>query len=64
MEQKLFQKTVIRIALPVTLQCLLQSSFSVIDQIGLRFYFLSLINAGWPVMLWITIVVAFQGLSG
>ena len=33
MEQKLFQKTVIRIALPVTLQCLLQSSFSVIDQI-------------------------------
>ena len=28
-----FERTAIRIALPVTLQCLLQSSFSVIDQV-------------------------------
>jgi hypothetical protein len=28
-----FQKELVQIALPVTLQCLLQSSFSVIDQI-------------------------------
>lgn len=32
-EKQLFHKELIRIALPVTLQCLLQSSFSVIDQI-------------------------------
>lgn len=31
--QKIFYKSVITIALPVTLQSLLQSSFSVIDQI-------------------------------
>lgn len=32
-EKQLFHRDLIRIALPVTLQCLLQSSFSVVDQI-------------------------------
>lgn len=32
-EKQLFHKELLKIALPVTLQCLLQSSFSVIDQI-------------------------------
>lgn len=32
-EQQLFRRELIKIAVPVTLQCLLQSSFSVVDQI-------------------------------
>ena len=32
-ENRSFQKELVRIAFPVTLQCLLQSSFGVIDQI-------------------------------
>lgn len=32
-EQKVFQKELLGIALPVTLQCMLQSSFSIVDQV-------------------------------